>query len=106
MMVRMPDSDAVRSRRKRAHAQGDHHLCRHAPPPLVVVSAGDVPGVGDPVAGLRELAARLEGVHRAEPSNVPVARELRLALATLAGLPAGGDKDDPLAELRSLMGPS
>jgi hypothetical protein len=55
---------------------------------------------------MRELAARLAAVHEADPRNAPVARELRATLLALTGLPARGDEADPLAELRSLMGPS
>jgi hypothetical protein len=55
---------------------------------------------------LRQLAARLAAAHEANPMNAPVARELRSTLLALTGLPAGGDEADPLAELRSLMGPS
>ena len=42
----------------------------------------------DPRASLEALASRLEGAHVADPGNAMVARELRLALAALAG-------DDP-----------
>jgi hypothetical protein len=98
----MADSGALRQRRYKAHSQGDHRLRRHAPLSLAVVPAGDEPGPVDPVARLRALAARLEGVHRAEPGNVPAARELRLTLAALMALP-GEEPADPLDELRAMM---
>jgi hypothetical protein len=88
------DSDAVRARRYRAHRQGDHHLCRHdlkvpvarpeAPP------EGESAAVGadlDPAAELRALAGRLAAVYEADPGRTDIARELRMTLLALDGLP-------------------
>src|SRR6266702_3272008 len=96
----MADPNAVRSRRKRLHAAGDHSMCRHgARGRLAAVPApGDMPV--DARASLEALARRLEAAHVADPADAAVARELR---ATLLALPAGADPDDdPLAELRAL----
>jgi hypothetical protein len=101
----MADSDALRARRYRPCHQGDHSLCRHGPWPVRPWSEVEVEGL-DVGRAMRELAARLAAVHEADPRNAPVARELRATLLALTGLPARGDEADPLAELRSLMGPS
>jgi len=93
----MPDTDAVRSRRKRAHAAGDHSLCRRrcdarGAPPLP--PAGDAARVG-PAVSLERLAARLESAHEADPGNAAVARELRATLLVLRG--PGETADSELA---------
>jgi hypothetical protein len=96
----MADSDAVRSRRKRAHAAGDHSLCRRckglsAPGP---VPAPPAPGDArvDPGASLERLAARLEAAHEANPSDAAVARVLKDVLVVLRG--PGETADRELAE--------
>jgi hypothetical protein len=85
------DSDAVRSRRKRLHAAGDHSLCRHvlrggaaAAAGLLVALPGPSGGPVDPHASLEALALRLEAAHEADPGNAMVARELRATLVTLS----------------------
>lgn len=92
----MADSEAVRSRRKRKHAQGDHSMCRHpresVPPVTVLPGDGEL----DPVTELRRSAARLVAACEADPSNAVLARELR---ATLAVLPQA-EAADPLDGLR------
>lgn len=103
----MADSDALRAQRYRAHRQGQHHLCKH---PLARVTAPEVAaltatGPIDRDASLRALAARLEAAHVADPANAAVARELRMTLTTLIGLP-GEDDPDPLAELWASLPPS
>lgn len=103
----MADSDAVRSARYRRHRQNDHSMCKHlrnmpVPAPEIRNGIADL----DPVAELRNLADRLETAHIADPANVGVARELRLTLSALMGLPGGGVEDDPLAELWASMPPS
>jgi hypothetical protein len=108
MMARMADSEAVRSRRKRRHAAGDHSICRHGPValPLRVVAPGEAEGL-DVAAAMRELAVRLAAAYEAQPANALLARELRATLLALAGLPAAGEGEvDPLDELRAMMGPS
>jgi len=59
------------------------------------------PAPVDPVGELQEVAARLSAVHRVEPQNVPVARELRLTLVELARIEPVGF--DPLDELRRIV---
>lgn len=102
----MADSGALRQRRYKAHKANDHRLCRHLRqmPPIGDVAARD-PGDLDPVAELQALAGRLEAAHIVDPGNVGVARELRLTLAALMGLPSE-DEPDPLAELWASMPPS
>src|SRR5215469_16953142 len=85
----MADSDAVRSRRKRQHAQGDHSICKHDRPVIVLPEPpGTSPSEGefDPEAELRRLADLLAEAYRQDPGNAALARELR---ATLPGPPPG-----------------
>jgi len=101
MLAHMADSDAVRSRRKRMHAQGDHSLCRHdGVRPKIVLADADRPDPGDfdPVAAMRALADRLAEAYRQDPGNAALARELR---ATLLALPPPPEEPDWLDELRS-----
>jgi hypothetical protein len=99
----MADSDALRMQRYRRHRQGDHAICRHPPlaPVVEINPASAPPGNLDPVAELRSLADRLTGAHQADPGNAAVARELRMTLQMLQGLPE--EEIDPLAELRAMM---
>jgi hypothetical protein len=104
----MADSGAVRQRRYKAHRAGDHRYCRHLremPPPGHAYTADD-PGELDPVAALRELAGRLAGAYDADRGNASIARELRLTLSALIGLPDAEGEDDPLAELFASLPPS
>jgi len=102
------DSDALRSRRKRAHAAGQHHLCRRCdalsgPLPPAPLPARDGAGI-DPRARLEQLAVRLQTAHAADPSDAAVARVLKdvlLALLPPPGAPDAGD-DDPLAAILAL----
>jgi hypothetical protein len=64
----------------------------------VVVVEGPV----DPVESLRGLVRRLEAVHRLEPRNGVIARELRQAVVALASL-APAERGDPLAELAAMV---
>jgi len=86
----MADSSTLRSRRCRAHANGDHHLCRHgeARSVLAAVPAGDGSPV-DPRRSLERLAARLEVAHVQDAGNAGLAGELRRTLQA----PAGDDPD-------------
>jgi hypothetical protein len=96
----VPDSNALRSRRKRLHAAGDCSLCRHdARGRLASVPAGDAAAV-DAQASLRALAARLEAAHVTDPADAAVARELRATLLALP--PPESPDDDPLAVLLAL----
>lgn len=107
----MADSDAVRSRRKRRHAAGDHGMCGPScdrRPPGRVLATAAVAQAGpctDPAAALAALAARLEAAHEADPADAAVARVLKDTLVVLAGLDGGEDDGDPLAGLRALADP-
>jgi len=85
----MADSEALRSRRKRAHAAGDHSLCRMcdggAPRQAALSVAADADPCADPAGELAALAGRLAAAHRAAPGNALLARELRITLLTLDG---------------------
>jgi hypothetical protein len=72
--------------------------------PVAEMLAPADPGVLDPVVALRELAGRLAGAYEADRGNTAIARELRLTLQALMGLPHE-DQDDPLAELLADLGP-
>jgi hypothetical protein len=103
----MADSGALRQARYKAHRAGDHHLCRHlasVPPPLDAANATSADGL-DPRSELAALAARLIDAHQADRGNAGLAREARMTLLALAGLPAGDDEDDLLAEILSRPGP-
>ncbi len=100
----MADSNAVRSRRKRAHAQGDHSMCRHARPLLLP----EVEPQGarfnfdpdfDPAEEMRRLAGRLAAAYAADTGNAALARELRATLLALRGPGEAADMDPELAEL-------
>jgi hypothetical protein len=97
------DSNAVRSRRKRQHAQGDHSMCRH-PRDLPVRQVPAVldldPDDLDPVAEMRALAGRLVQACSEDRGNAALARELRNTLVALAGM-VPDDEDDELARLLS-----
>ena len=89
----MADSGALRVRRSRAHAAGDHSLCKRCAA-LRVPPVEDLP-VEDALAETRLLAGRLAAAHRADPGNALLARELRMTLQALMG---GGTADSELAE--------
>jgi hypothetical protein len=96
----MADSEAVRSRRKRAHAAGDHHLCRANCAALTLAAPATVGEVTDARAELRQLAYRMAEAHRAEPGNAILGAELRKTLLEL--MPKG--KTDADADLTGLFG--
>ena len=96
----MADSNALRSRRKRGHAAGDHSLCRHRPQPGVVPPPPDPGDDFDPAAEMRALAGRLAAAYAADTSNTALARELRVTLLAL-GPGDGMPEMDP--ELRALF---
>ena len=103
----MAESDAVRSRRKRRHAAGDHGMCRSScdrrPPGRAPAGAAAEAGpCTDPAAALAALAGRLMAACEADPGNAALARECRVTLLALAGLDGGEDDGDPLAGLRAL----
>ncbi len=82
----MPDSGALRSRRKRAHAAGDHYLCRPGCGGRGAVVAPPAPSgaLTDPRAALERQAARLEAACEDSPGNAPLERELRATLVALS----------------------
>ena len=104
----MADSGALRVRRARAHAAGDHSLCRRCAAvrggetPLAPVQAlpPALPVKFDAAAEMRALALRLASAHEAEPANAPLARELRMTLTELIGR----DRDSALDELAAEYG--
>jgi len=100
----MADSEAVRSRRKRLHAAGDHSMCRRCPavtgkatPRVAVLSPIPKAPDLDAVAEMQTLALRLAAAHEAEPSNALLARELRMTLRELIGIEGSGSGFDDLA---------
>lgn len=100
----MADSEAVRSKRKRAHAAGDHSLCRRCTAVKPVAAVADLPmGAGevtDAPSELRQLAYRMAEAHRADPANAILGAELRKTLQEL--IPKGDEKPD--ADLTGLFG--
>jgi hypothetical protein len=100
------DSDALRQRRRKAHVQGDHSLCRRCQvvKPHPVAAVADLPpGIGevtDAPSELRQLAWRMAEAHRADPANAILGRELRVTLQAL--IPKGDEKAD--ADLTGLFG--
>jgi len=100
------DSDALRQRRRKAHVQGDHSLCRrctatHPPRPAVVPDLPAGSGeVTDAPSELRQLAYRLVTAHQGDPGNAILARELRATLLEL--IPKGEASRD--ADLTGLFG--
>jgi hypothetical protein len=98
----LADSDALRMRRSRRHKGGDHSLCRNcAALKLAAVPATAPDGeVTDARAELRQLAFRMAGAHREDPSNAILGAELRKTLLEL--LPKGTENQD--ADLTGLFG--
>ena len=81
----MADSEAVRSRRKRLHAAGDHSDCVRCDglrAPLGELA--DVEPCTDPAGELALLAGRLVAATKADPGNAMLARELRSTLLAMA----------------------
>lgn len=96
----MADGDALRSRRKRAHAAGDHSLCvRCAVLRAEVPAPNGVTPVADAEAELRQLAGTLAVAYRAQPDNALLARELRMTLQALLPAAGGQTLDGELEDL-------
>ena len=93
----MADSEAVRSRRKRAHAAGDHSLCRNCAALKLAAPPADSSPVADPMAEMRLLAGRVVAAHEKDPGNANLAREARMTLQALMG--PGEAVDSDLAEM-------
>jgi hypothetical protein len=75
------DSNAVRSRRKRLHSQGDHSTC--LPSRCPALGAPATPKAGD----IGDLAA---AVAEEFPTSDPMSRALAMRLVELAGGPGVG----------------
>jgi hypothetical protein len=82
----MADSASLRSRRSRAHAQGDHYLCRAGcgGRSAVATVLADTDAPLDPHASLEGLARRLEAAHEADPANALLAKALLAVLLVLS----------------------
>src|SRR6266581_188681 len=93
----MADSEAVRSRWKRAHAAGDHSLCRNCAALKLAAPPEESPPVDDPMAEMRRLAGRVIQAHEKDPGNANLAREARMTLQALMG--PGETVDGELAEM-------
>jgi hypothetical protein len=96
----LADSEALRSRRKRAHAAGDHRLCRANCAALKLAAPVAAGEVTDAAAEMRQLAARMAEAHRADPGNAILGAELRKTLLELMPK-ANGNAD---ADLTGLFG--
>lgn len=99
----MADDGATRTRRWKAHKQGDHHLCgprcaaRSVPAAVFVPGdAGD--GPVDALASLQRQARRLEAACEADPGNAALERVLKETLLALRG-PERADDDGELGAL-------
>lgn len=93
----MADSGALRVRRARAHAAGDHSLCKRCAVLKLAEVPPDTPPVEDPLAEMRRLAARVVLAHEKDPGNANLAREARMTLQALMG--PGETVDGDLAEM-------
>jgi hypothetical protein len=97
----LADDNAVRQRRKRLHAAGDHSMCRRcaavaggAPASIVALPAPEPGAALDAVAEMRRLALRLVAAHEGDPQNAVLARELRMTLRELMPNGAGAADAD------------
>lgn len=103
----VPDSDALRSRRKRLHAANDHSLCRHRSPLRAAVTGPAAGETGeDPLdaqAALERQARRLEQACEADPGSAALEKELRATLLALRGPAETVDRElaDFLADFRN-----
>ena len=102
----MADDNAVRQRRKRLHAAGDHSMCRRcaavtggATAHVVALPAPEPAAALDAAAEMRRLALRLVSAHEGDPQNTLLARELRMTLREL--MPNGAAAAD--ADLTGLF---
>jgi len=95
------DSAALRAKRHRRHAAGDHSLCKHPAEARIVLARPPGPDAGlDPRAELVALTRRLTAAHEAAPDRADVARELRATLQAVAD--AEPPAEDPMDELRKM----
>jgi hypothetical protein len=102
----MADSGAVRTRRWKAHKQGDHHLCTNCDAlraPVTVPASGDTAGGPvDAQAALERQARRLEAACEEQPGNAALEKTLTATLMVLRG--AGEDVDRELAAFDAEFG--
>jgi len=110
----LADSGALRVRRARAHAAGDHSLCRRC---VVVRGEGGKGTVAalpslpadepaprlDARQEMEALARRLITAHEGDQSNTLLARELRMTLVTLLPKDAGSADADLTGLFASLQ---
>jgi hypothetical protein len=101
--IYVADDDAVRSRRYRAHKQGNHVYCKRdcqaARDPVRFDGVPDDPGESlNRFAELRRLCVALRTAYLADPANAALAKEWRM---TLLCLPGSKDMsaDDELSQL-------
>ncbi len=96
----MADNEAVRSRRKRLHASGDHSMCRRCAAVrgdvaaevasrLTTLPSPEPDAELDAALEMRRLALRLVAAHEGDPLNTLLARELRATLKELMPKDAG-----------------
>jgi hypothetical protein len=96
------DSPALRAKRHRRHATGDHSLCKHpAAAARITLARPPEPDADfDTHAEMVALARRLTAAHEAAPDRADVARELRATLQAVAD--AEPPAEDPMDELRKM----
>lgn len=110
----MADNEAVRSRRKRLHASGDHSMCRRCAAVrgdaaaevasrLTALPSPEAGAVLDPRTEMERLALRLVAAHEGAPQNTLLARELRATLKELMPEGAGGMDADLTGLFRALQ---
>jgi hypothetical protein len=103
----MADDGATRTRRWKAHKQGDHHLCgaRCAAlrAPVTVLVPGDAgDGPVDAQAALQRQARRLEAACEAEPGNAALETTLTATLLALGATPGKADDGELAAFLAAI----
>lgn len=108
--VGVADDDAVRSRRYRAHKQGNHVYCKRdcqaGREPVRFGEIPDDPGESlDRFAELRRLCVALRTAYLAEPSSAALAKEWRMSLLCLPGSKDTAADDELAALMRELSRP-
>jgi hypothetical protein len=103
----MADDGATRTRRWKAHKQGDHHLCGPRCAALSAPAAVFVPGDAgegpvDAQAALQRQARRLEAACDAEPGNAALERVLKDTLLALGATPGKADDGELAAFLAAI----
>ncbi len=93
----MADGDALRQRRRRMHAAGDHGLCKRCA--AVTGRPGRRRPVSDPVAVLRQLAADALADYAVNRGNAMLIREARMTLVALIEAADAKPQDNELERL-------